>query len=347
MYIFDDKLIGGCLNLIVRCRIYLICAQYICIVIIPNRNMINIGIVGANETSKRHIEKLIELKEFKLVGFYDHDPVSSSLIQEKYDIPKFENYQELISKVDAVDILTPVGSHYQFASSAIRNCRHVFVKQVLSENLDEAKELNQLADEANIQLYVSHHEKFHPNYQTLKRLLDNPFYIESARFDANVLNYSQENMVFDLLLNELELIFYMVKAKVKRVRATGACLHHQHVDFINARIEFDNGCVLNMVCGNFESEQKNAIRFFQKNRTYNLNLDNFKISMLNSSIPAQAEHELNLAKSKNVSDMIKRELSFFANSISNHSLNLRTHNDNFQTLEVAHEIIDKLNINKR
>lgn len=309
--------------------------------------MINIGIVGANETSKRHIEKLIELKEFKLVGFYDHDPASANLIEEKYGVQRFDDYLDMVKKVDAVDILTPVGSHYQFVSNAIRNCRHVFVKQVLSENLEEAKELNQLADEANIQLYVSHHEKFHPNYQMLKRLLDQPFYIESSRFDPNVLNYSSENMVFDLLLNELELVLYLVKAKVKKVRATGACLHHSHVDFINARIEFDNGCVLNMVCGNFESEQKNSIRFFQKNRTYNLNLDNFKISMLNSSVPENTEHELNMAKSKNISDMIKRELSFFANSISNHSLNLRTHYDNFQTLEVAHEIIDKLNINKR
>ncbi len=312
-----------------------------------NKRMINIGIVGANETSKRHIEKLLELKEFKLVGFYDHDIESSNIVEEKYNIPRFENYQDLIRQVDAVDILTPVGSHYQFASNAIRSCRHVFVKQVLSENLEEAKELNKLADEANIQLYVSHHEKFHPNYQMLKRLLDQPFYIESARFDPNIINYSQENMVFDMLLHELELILNLVKANVKKVRATGACLHHAHADFINVRIEFDNGCVLNMVCGNFESEQKNAIRFFQKNRTYNLNLDNFKISMLNSSVPDNIEHELNTAKSKNVSDMIKRELTFFADAISNQSLNLRTHYDNYQTLEVAHEIIDKLNINKR
>lgn len=309
--------------------------------------MIQIGIVGANETSKRHIEKLTELREFELVGFYDHDEVSAAMMEQTYGIPRFSNYDELIHKVDAINILTPVGSHYQYAYPAIRNCRHVFVKQLLSENLEEARELNELADEANIHLYVSHHEKFHPNYQMLKRLLDQPFYIESARFDPNVINYSTETMVFDLLLNELELILNLVKARVKRVRATGACLHHSHVDFINVRIEFDNGCVLNMVCGNFESEQKNHIRFFQKNRTYSLNLDNFKISMLNSSVPDTAEHELNTSKSKNLNEMIKRELSYFASSISNHSLNLRTHYDNYQTLEVAHEIIEKLNINKR
>ncbi len=309
--------------------------------------MIQIGIAGANDFSKRHIEKLVELKEFDLVGFYDHDSASAKLIEEKYKLVRFDTYEDLINKVEAVDILTPVGSHYQFASQAIRKCKHVFVNQILSENLEEAKELNELADEANIQLHVSHHDKFHPNYQMLKRLLDNPFYIECARFDESIINYSTENLVFDLLLNELELILSLVKANVKRIRATGASLHHSHIDFINARIEFDNGCVLNMVCGNFKSEQKNVVRFFQKNRTYNLNLDNFKVSMLNASVPEQAEQELNIAKTKNLSEMIKRELSYFASSISNHSLNLRTHYNNFQSLEVAHEIIDKLNINKR
>ncbi len=314
---------------------------------LPKHLMIQIGIAGANEFSKKHIEKLKELKEFDLVGFYDHDCSSASIIQEKYNLIRFDSYEDMINRVEAVDILTPVGSHYQFVGSAIRKCKHVFVKQVLSENLEEAKELHNLADEANIHLYVSHHEKFHPNYQMLKRLLDNPFYIESARFDESILNYSPENLVFDMLLNELELVLNLVKANVKRVRATGACLHHTYMDFINARIEFDNGCVLNLVCGNFKSEQKNAIRFFQKNRTFSLNLDNFKVSMLNSSIADKTEHEINVSKSKNLSDMIKLELSFFANSISNHSLNLRTHYDNYQTLEVAHEIIDKLNINKR
>lgn len=309
--------------------------------------MIDIGIAGANEFSKKHIEKLLELKEFNLVGFFDHDASSAALVQEKYNLPKFDSYEEMIARVDAVDILTPVGSHYQYAGSAIRKCKHVFVKQVLSENLEEAKELHTLADEANIHLYVSHHEKFHPNYQMLKRLLDNPFYIESARFDESIINYSAENLVFDMLLNELELVLNLVRARVKRVRATGACLHHSHIDFINVRIEFDNGCVLNMVCGNFKSEQKNAIRFFQKNKTYSLNLDNFKVSMLNSSLPDPSEHEINIAKTKNLADMIKRELTFFANSITNHSLNLRNHFDNYQTLEVAHEILDKLNINKR
>ncbi len=309
--------------------------------------MIKIAVVGANEKSKKQIEKLLEIKEFNLIGFYDHDEESSRLLESSCSISRFDDFDDLIRRADAISILSPVGTHYQYASSAIRNLKHVFVKQVLSESLDEAKELNKLADEANVQLYVSHHQKFHPNYQLLKRLVDQPFYIESSRFDANVINYSTENLVFDLLITDLELVMNMVKSKVMRVRATGACLHSSLVDFINVRIEFANGCVFNMVCGNFESEQGSKIRFFQKNQTFGIDLDSFKISMLNSSVPDNQEQVLKTAKSKKAPDMIKRELEYFAQSINNHSLQLRTHSDNFETLEVAHAIIDKLNITKR
>jgi predicted dehydrogenase len=137
--------------------------------------MIKIAVVGANEKSKKQIEKLLEIKEFNLVGFYDHDEESSRLLESTCSISRFDDFDDLIRRADAISILSPVGTHYQYASSAIRNLKHVFVKQVLSESLDEAKELNKLADEANVQLYVSHHQKFHPNYQLLKRLVDQPF----------------------------------------------------------------------------------------------------------------------------------------------------------------------------
>lgn len=309
--------------------------------------MINIGLVGINEISKRHIQKLNELSEFKLTGFYEKDENIANVFASDFKLTRFDSYEDLIRYSDAVDILSPVGTHYQYASTAIRNLRHVFVKQVISESLTEARELNQLADEANVQLYVSHYEKFHPNYQLLKKLLIDPFYIESSRFDKNIINYSIENMVFDLLLNELKLVLNIVKSKVRKIRATGACLHNSFVDFVNVRIEFENGCILNMVGGNFESDQPNELKFYQRNKTYALNLNSFKLGILNTSEPDADQQALASSKKNQVDEMIKRELAYFAQTISSNALNLRTHYDNFQTLEVAHQIIEKLNINKR
>ena len=311
--------------------------------------MIQIGISGANELSKKHIEKILEIKDFRLVGFYDHDEQSSEYISNTFGLKKFDSYADLLANTQAIDILSPVGTHYKYALKAIESCRHVFVDKVLSENLDEAKELANLAYEANIQLHVSRYERFHPNFQLLKKLLNNPLYIESSKFDQHVINLSPEDLVFDLLLNELELVLNIVKANVLKVRTTAACMHSDTVDFINVRLEFDNGCVYNMVGGSFKSEQRNKIRFFQKNKTYGFDLTNFRISLLNSSdeINEAQEEQILRNSGKNTNEMIKRELEHFAQNITHQSLRLRTYYDNYQAIEVAHRIIADLQKHKR
>lgn len=306
--------------------------------------MIQIGIAGANELSKRHIEKILEIKDFQLVGFYDHDEQSSELISKTFGLRKFDSYGDLLANSQAIDILSPVGTHYKYALKAIEGCRHVFIDKVLSENLDEAKELANLAFEANIQLHVSRYERFHPNFQLLKKLLNNPLYIESSKFDPYVINLSPDNLVFDLLLNELELVLNIVKANVLKIRTTGVCMHSDTIDFINVRLEFDNGCVYNMVGGSFKSEQRNKIKFFQKNKTYSFDLTNFRISLLNSSEEVNEVQEEQILRNsgKNTTEMIKRELEHFAQNITQQSLKLRTYYDNYQAIEVAHRIIDDL-----
>jgi len=311
--------------------------------------MIQIGIAGANELSKKHIEKILEIKDFRLVGFYDHDEQSSNYISDTFGLKKFKSYADLLANTQAIDILSPVGTHYKYALKAIESCRHVFVDKVLSENLDEAKELANLAYEANIQLHVSRYERFHPNFQLLKKLLNSPLYIESSKFDQHVINLSPEDLVFDLLLNELELVLNIVKANVLKVRSTAACMHSDTIDFINVRLEFDNGCVYNMVGGSFKSEQRNKIRFFQKNKTYGFDLTNFRISLLNSSdeINEAQEEQILRNSGKNTNEMIKRELEYFAQNITHQSLRLRTYYDNYQAIEVAHRIIADLQKHKR
>jgi len=311
--------------------------------------MIQIGIAGANELSKKHIEKILEIKDFRLVGFYDHDEQSSEYISKTFGLKKFDSYADLLANTQAIDILSPVGTHYKYALKAIESCRHVFVDKVLSENLDEAKELANLAYEANIQLHVSRYERFHPNFQLLKKLLNNPLYIESSKFDQHIINLSPEDLVFDLLLNELELVLNIVKANVLKVRTTAACMHSDTVDFINVRLEFDNGCVYNMVGGSFKSEQRNKIRFFQKNKTYGFDLTNFRISLLNSSdeINEAQEEQILRNTGKNTNEMIKRELEYFAQNITHQSLQLRTYYDNYQAIEVAHRIIADLQKHNR
>ena len=66
--------------------------------------MRKIGVIGAGHLGKIHINCIKEISGYDLVGFYDVNPLVASDVQQKYNIPAFENFEELLEKVDVIDI---------------------------------------------------------------------------------------------------------------------------------------------------------------------------------------------------------------------------------------------------
>ena len=94
--------------------------------------MIRIGVIGVGHLGKVHLKLLKEIPKFELVGFYDHDDFNSSVAMKDYGIKRYASFEELIKDVDAIDIVTPASSHYEYASKTIRNSKHVFIEKPIS-----------------------------------------------------------------------------------------------------------------------------------------------------------------------------------------------------------------------
>jgi predicted dehydrogenase len=101
--------------------------------------MIKIGIVGANELSKRHIAQLIQIPDFEIVGLFDHDTENARLVASEFNIPLFDSLQLLLNVADAVDIVSPVGTHFKYASQSIMQSVHVLLSGLLSEDIRDRK----------------------------------------------------------------------------------------------------------------------------------------------------------------------------------------------------------------
>src|SRR3712207_4049148 len=106
--------------------------------------MLKIGVFGTGHLGKFHLNNWREIKEAKLVGFYDPDDQTAAEVEEKYGLKRFMDEDELISGSDAVDIITPTQYHFELCKKAIRNGRHVFVEKPMTHSTAEAKELVKL-----------------------------------------------------------------------------------------------------------------------------------------------------------------------------------------------------------
>ncbi len=304
--------------------------------------MIKIGIIGANELCRQHISQLIQLEEFEITGVFDHHQDNAQGICTEFNLPFIKDINELIASSDALDILSPVGTHFRYASKAIMQSRHVLLNGLISEDIREAKQLNELAIEANVNLKILHEDKFHPEIKTLKRITKKPTYIECNRFQNRVLSISNDSLIFGMLLHDIDLLITVVGSNVRKVVANASKIFNAYVDFINVRIEFENGCIANINCGNFEKADANKITIYQKNDCITLNLETFHISRLMKQEDGKlTDAPVSQSKTKS-QDIIKNELKHFAETILNRQRITHDTYQSFQSLRIAHQIIEKL-----
>jgi predicted dehydrogenase len=304
--------------------------------------MIKIGIVGANELSKRHIAQLIQIPDFQIVGLFDHDGENARLVASEFNIPLFDSLQLLLNVADAVDIVSPVGTHFKYASQSIMQSVHVLLSGLLSEDIREAKQLNDLAIEANVCLKILHEEKFHPEIKALRRLVKKPTYIECNRFKNKVLSISNDSIIFGMVLLDVDLLISIVGSNVRKVVSNASKVFNEYADFINVRIEFENGCIANINCGNFEKAESNSIRVYQKNECITLDLDKFDLTKLSKLETGEyKEVPVNQSRAK-IQDVVKLELEDFAQAILSSKRITQDTYQSYQSLRIAHQIIEKL-----
>ena len=303
--------------------------------------MIKIGIVGANELSKRHISRFAEIPEFELVGLFDHNEENAKSITEENGITYFSQLDSMMDLVDAVDILSPVGTHYKYASNAIMHSKHVLLNGLISEDIREARSLNELAIEANVNLKILHEERLHPELRAFKKFVKKPYYVECKRLKNKVLSISNDSLVFGMLLHDIDLLTTLIGSNVRKVVANGASLFNTFTDFLNVRLEFENGCVANVSCGNFDSSDEDCIKVYQKNEMLTLNFADYQIrKLIKNDEGIYAESVVN-SKSKN-QDVIKLELQQFAQTIINRQKMSNEVYQSYQSLRIAHQVIEKL-----
>lgn len=304
--------------------------------------MIKIGIIGANELSKRHIAQLKAIPDFDIIGLFDHDAENAQTIATEMGLVYISDLDLLLNQADAVDIVSPVGTHFKYASQAIRQSVHVLLSGLLSEDIREAKQLNELAIEANVCLKILHEEKFHPEIKLLRRLVKKPTYIECNRFKNKVLSISNDSIIFGMVLLDVELLISIVGSNVRKVVSNASKIFNEYADFINVRIEFENGCIANINCGNFEKEDSDCIKVYQKNECITLNLEKFDLVKLTRNENGEyKEVTVNQSRTR-IEDVLKLELEDFSQAISSRKRITQDTYQSYQSLRIAHQIIEKL-----
>ena len=120
---------------------------------------------------------------------------------------------------------------------------------------------------AGVPLAVGHTERFNPAIVAARPLITDPRFIEVHRLGDFSKRSLDIDVVFDLMIHDLDILVSIVKHSVESVEAVGVSVMSDRVDIANARVEFSNGCVANLTASRITVGDRDKlvrkIRFFQ------------------------------------------------------------------------------------
>lgn len=318
--------------------------------------MLRIAVFGVGHLGKFHLNNWMDIPGITLVGFFDPDDKNASSVEEKYQLKRFTDPVELMEQCDAVDIVAPTVFHFNLCEMALKKGKHVFVEKPLANTMEEARQLVKLAKESNVKFQVGHVERFNPAFIALGQHQLNPMFIEVHRLAQFNPRGTDVSVILDLMIHDIDIILHLVKSNVSYISANGVAVMSDTPDIANVRIEFDNGCVANLTSSRISMKKMRKTRLFQKDAYIGIDFLEKKAEIIKIDAPGEKsvftfDIETNHGK-KTIAianpvvedgNAILMELTAFKDAIINNEETPVSIIDGFRAMEVAHQILDKIN----
>ncbi len=197
--------------------------------------MIKLGIFGDQTTNHELLGQLNTIPEVEIAGLY-----FSGNVQLSNRFPEFSSPIGLMDISDAILILSDKSISNDLVKLILRKSKHVYLKSVPSLHIREIKELIDLEKEAGIVTFIYNPFNYNPYFDPFSNKYEKPFLINLRTcFEGEVIKASHEMLLLVTALNRLAQSSYK-KLEVFGLQETNNQL------VINLRIEYENGCVINL-----------------------------------------------------------------------------------------------------
>jgi len=220
------------------------------------------AVIGVGHLGQHHARILAGMPDVELVGVADANPEQARMIAAKLGTTPYDDAAQLVSRVDAVSVVTPTVHHHAVAAEFLRAGIPVLVEKPVCRTVAEADELIALAAKAGVPFQVGHIERFNPAFEELVRRPIRPKFVEAERHGPFTGRSVDIGAVLDLMIHDLDLLLSLVGSPVKRVAAVGAAVFGGHEDMVNARLEFENGCVAHVTASRITKLPKRRLRIW-------------------------------------------------------------------------------------
>jgi len=224
---------------------------------------LRVAVIGVGHLGRHHARILSALPQVELVAVVDTNRARAEEIAAANGTRALFDAKALAGRVDAVTIAVPTERHRDVALPFLESRVAALVEKPLARTMAEADAMIAAAARAGVALAVGHTERFNPAVDAARGLLVDPRFIEVHRLGTFPERSLDIDVVFDLMIHDLDVVLSIVKADVDAIEAVGVPVLTGRVDIANARLRFANGCIANLTASRISRDRVRKIRFFQ------------------------------------------------------------------------------------
>ncbi|KPL28328.1 MAG: hypothetical protein AMJ72_03885 [Acidithiobacillales bacterium SM1_46] len=253
----------------------------------PSAERLRVGVIGVGYLGRIHAKIYAAMPEVELVGVVDVDEKVAREIAAVHGCAAYTAPDALIGKVDAVSIVTPTVFHAGVAKPYLEAGVHMLMEKPIAPSYDESQSVVALAARKNVIFQVGHLERFNAGVLALAERVHDPRFLEVHRIGPFVARATDVDVVTDLMIHDIDIVLALVNSEVRQVQAIGIPVLTEHVDIVNARIEFENGAVANVTASRVSTKKLRRIRIFGDHHYYGLDYAEQKLELAHA-IPDEA-----------------------------------------------------------
>ncbi len=298
-------------------------------------DVLNVGVIGVGHLGQHHARIYSELPQTRLAGVVDVDRARCAEIGRRFGVPDFGECRSLLDRVDAVSVAVPTLQHRDVVSACLEAGVHVLVEKPIAATPEEGRHMVDLAKRQGVVLHVGHVERFNPAGDLVRERLADPLYIECHRLAPFQPRGTDVDVIRDLMIHDVDLILSFGLGRVGRVEAVGSPVLSPHLDFAQARIEFDGGCVVNLTASRVSTGRLRKMRFFQKDLYCSVDFLSRRGMAYRRDGAAREEEAIQAGDE----EPLKRELQAFAQAVRTGASTGVSGEEGLAALELVHTII--------
>jgi predicted dehydrogenase len=229
----------------------------------------------------------------------------------KYGTRAFTDAEDIRQLVDAVTVAVPTQSHVDVAMPFVSQGRAVLIEKPLASSVADADRLIEAAAQRGSVLAVGHTERFNPAVAAAQAEISDPRFVEVHRLGVFPERSLDIDVIFDLMIHDLDLLLALVRSEVMSIEAVGVHVLTPRTDIANVRLRFASGCIANLTASRISRDRVRKARFFQHDAYISIDFASQEVEVYRA-LPSEGRPRIEGGKLEVVKDEpLRRELADF------------------------------------